>query len=167
MTLDIQITFDEAQIQKLLKFPLLMKLGPAERVLKAMAKPVIDRAKSIAPSSRRSGTRKKMGKNVTDKFVGKAANTVDDSGKHIGYRFIKTERGGLVIVGGKYPRANKQNYEAGDKRKIVYWGKKTSKIKRINPKERFMQKAFDETRTQQVTAGNEQLEKEIRELGNG
>jgi hypothetical protein len=162
MTLDIQITFDEAQIQKLLKFPLLMKLGPAERVLKAMAKPVIDRAKAIAPSSRRSGTRKKWSRKYKDN-----AAYQEDSGRHIGKRFIKTERGGLIIVGGIYPRANKQNYEAGDKRKIVYWGKKTSKIKRINPKERFMQKAFDETRTQQVTAGNEQLEKEIRELGNG
>jgi hypothetical protein len=167
MTLEIQITFDEAQIEKLLKIPLLMRLGPAERVLKAMAKPVIERAKSIAPSSKRSGTRKKMGKNVTDKFVGKAANTVDDSGKHIGMKYIKTERGGLMIVGGKYPRANKQNYEAGDKRKIVYWGKKTSKIKRINPSERFMQKAFDETKPQQITAGNEQLTKEMKELSLG
>jgi len=57
MTLEIQINFDEAQVEKLLQIPLLMRLAPAERVLKAMAKPVIDRAKSIAPSSRRSGTR--------------------------------------------------------------------------------------------------------------
>ena len=162
MTLEIQINFDEAQIQKLLKIPLLMRIGPAERVLKAMAKPVIERAKSIAPSSRRSGTRKKWSKKYKDN-----AAYQEDSGKYIAMKFIKTERGGLMIVGGKYPRANKQNYEAGDKRKIVYWGKKTSKIKRINPSERFMQKAFDETRTQQITAGNEQLVKEIKELGNG
>jgi hypothetical protein len=156
MTLEIQINFDEAQVEKLLQIPLLMRLAPAERVLKAMAKPVIDRAKSIAPSSRRSGTRKKWSKKYKDN-----PNYQEDSGKYIGMKYIKTERGGLMIVGGKYPRANKQNYEAGDKRKIVYWGKKTSKIKRINPSERFMQKAFDETRTQQVTAGNEQLEKEM------
>jgi hypothetical protein len=162
MTLEIQVTFDEAQIQKLLEIPLLMKLGPAERVLKAMAKPVIERAKSIAPSSRRSGTRKKWSKKYKDN-----PNYQEDSGKHIGMKYIKTERGGLMIVGGKYPRANKQNYEAGDKRKIVYWGKKTSKIKRINPSERFMQKAFDETKQEQITAGNEQLTKEMKELSLG
>ncbi len=162
MTIDIQITFDEAQIQKLLKIPILMRLKPAENVLKAMAKPVIDRAKSIAPSSRRSGTRKKWSRKYKDNPAYQ-----EDSGRYIGRKFIRTGSGGLVIIGGIYPRANKQNYEAGDKRKIVYWGKKTSKIKRINPKERFMQKAFDETLSQQVTAGNEQLEKEIRELGNG
>lgn len=156
MTLEIQINFDEAQIEKLLQIPLLMRLGPAERILKAMAKPVIERAKSIAPSSRRSGTRKKWSKKYKNN-----PNYQEDSGRHIGMKYIKTERGGLMIVGGKYPRANKQNYEAGDKRKIVYWGKKTSEIKRINPSERFMQKAFDETRTQQVTAGNEQLGKEM------
>jgi hypothetical protein len=162
MTIDINITFDESQIQRLLKIPILMRLKPAENVLKAMAKPVIDRAKSIAPSSRRSGTRKKWSRKYKDNPAYQ-----EDSGRHIGRKFIRTGSGGLVIIGGIYPRANKQNYEAGDKRKIVYWGKKTSKIKRINPKERFMQKAFDETRTQQVTAGNEQLEKEIKELGNG
>lgn len=162
MTLEIQITFDEAQIQKLLEIPLLMRLGPAERVLKAMAKPVIERAKSIAPSSRQSGTRKKWSKKYKDN-----PNYQEDSGKHIGMKYIKTERGGLMIVGGKYPRANKQNYEAGDKRKIVYWGKKTSKIKRINPSERFMQKAFDETKQEQITAGNEQLTKEMKELSLG
>lgn len=162
MTLDIQITFDEAQIQKLLNIPLLMRLAPAERVLKAMAKPVIERAKSIAPSSRRSGTRKKWSRKYKDNPAYQ-----EDSGKYIGMKYIKTERGGLMIVGGKYPRANKQNYEAGDKRKVVYWGKKTSKIKRINPSERFMQKAFDETRAQQVTSGNEQLTKELRELSLG
>jgi hypothetical protein len=162
MSFDIQISFDESQLAKLAQIPVLMRLKPAENVLKAMAKPVVERAKSIAPSSRRSGTRKKWSRKYKDN-----AAYQEDSHKHIGIKFLRTGSGGLVIVGGKYPRANKFNYEAGDKRKVVYWGKKTSKVKRINPSERFMQKAFDETRSQQVTAGNAQLEKETKELNLG
>jgi len=162
MSMEIQITFDQSHLDKLAKIPVLLRLKPAENVLKAMAKPVIDKAKSIAPSSRRSGTRKKWSR----KYKNNPAYQ-DDSGRHIGKKFIRTGSGGLVIIGGIYPRANKQNYEAGATRKVVYWGKKTSKVKRIDPKERFMQKAFDETIALQVTAGNTQLEKELKELNLG
>ncbi len=162
MSMDIKITFDESQLAKLAQIPVLMRLKPAENVLKAMASPVVERAKSIAPSSRRSGTRKKWSSKYKDN-----PSYQEDSGKYIGRKLIRTGNGGLVIIGGLFPRANKQNFEAGEKRKVVYWGKTTSKVKRINPKERFMQKAFDETIAQQVTAGNAQLEKEIRELNLG
>jgi hypothetical protein len=164
MSLSLQISFDEAMLAKIMQIPLLMRLGPSERVLKAMAKPIVTKAKAIAPSSTQSGTRDKMGKNRTEKFVGKQANTTVDSGKHIKTKYLKNERGGVLIVGGDHPKANKLNFEAGTQRKVFYWGVDSGKVKRINPTERFMQRAFDETKAAQQSAGYAQLEKEIKEL---
>jgi hypothetical protein len=138
-----------------------------------MSKPVLEKAKAIAPSSKRSRgfifrdlrtNRQMMGKNATRKFIGRDANSRDDSGKHLGVKFLKNNRGGLLIIGGKHPRANKQNFDAGKNRKVMYWGKDAGKTKRIEPKDRFMQKAYDETRNAQISAGNAQLETELREL---
>lgn len=176
MTLSLEIKFDQAQLDKLMQIPLLMRLGPSERVLKAMAKPVVDKAKAIAPSSRNTAklvlrdtrtNREKMGKRSTAKFIGAAANSVDDSGKHIGSVFRRGNGGGILIIGGRHPKANKQNYDAGKQRKVMYWGRNPGITKRIDPKDRFMQKAFDETRSAQISAGNEQLAKELKELNLG
>jgi len=159
MSLAIKIEFDEAQLAKLMQIPLLMRLGPSERVLKAMAKPVIEKAKAIAPSSRASGTRKKW----SNKYKKNPAYQ-NDSGKHITSKFLRNNKGGLLIIGGAHPQANKQNYDSGKPRKVMYWGKDAGKVKRIDPKERFMQRAYDETRGAQISAGNTQLEKELKEL---
>ncbi len=172
MSLEIEIHFDEAQIKKLLDIPLHLRLGPAERVLTAMARPVVAKAKAIAPSSRRSGTRKKWAKQIspnpqTDPPFDPQKWAQTDSGKHIGYVYRKRDNGGYLVIGGKGKDAFKQNFDAGESRKVMYWGRDSGTTKRIPPKERFMQKAFDETRSQQISAGNAQLEREIRELNFG
>jgi hypothetical protein len=155
----ITLEFDEAQLAKIMQIPLLMRLGPSERVLKAMSVPVVAKAKAIAPSSRRSGTRKKWSKKYKDNPAYQ-----NDSGKQIGVKYLKNNRGGILIIGGKHPQANKQNYDSGKPRRVFYWGKDAGKVKRIDPKERFMQKAYDETRGAQISAGNAQLDKELKEL---
>jgi hypothetical protein len=164
MSMTITLEFDEAQLAKIMQIPLLMRLGPSERVLKAMANPIVAKAKAIAPSSTKSGTREKMGRNRTEKFVGKQANTTVDSGKHITSKFLRNNKGGLLIIGGAHPKANKQNFDSGKPRRVFYWGKDSGKVKRINPTERFMQRAYDETKAAQQSAGYAQLEKEIKEL---
>jgi len=162
MSMKLEIHFDESQIQKLLKIPLYLRLAPAERVLKAMAKPVVQRAKAIAPSSVASGTRRKW----SQKYKKNQAWQIS-SGKHIGIVYRKTERGGYVVIGGKHPEANKLNFSHGKDRRVFYWGKDAGKTVRIPPSERFMQKALDETRPQQIAEGNKQLEKELKELNLG
>lgn len=159
MSVSITIEFDESQLAKLMQIPLLMRLGPAERVLKAMAKPVVAKGKALAPSSRASGTRKKW----SQKYK-KNANYQNDSGRSIGTKYLKNNRGGLMLIGGVHPKANKLNFDSGKPRKVMYWKKDAGKTKRINPKDRFMQRAYDETRAEQLTAGNRQLEIELKEL---
>jgi hypothetical protein len=163
MSLSLTLDLDEAMIAKLMQVPLHLRLAPSERVLKAMAKPIIEKAKYIAPSSRKSGTRNKW----SEKYKSNAAYQ-NDSGQSLGMVYRKTESGGYLMVGGKHPQANKQNYDSGKDRTIKLWGRNPVKYpitnKRVDPKDRFMQRAFDETRDAQLSAGFKQLETEIKEL---
>ena len=160
MTVELKIEFSQAQLAKLLRIPVLMRLGPAERVLKAMAKPVVARGKALAPRSRTSGTRDKMTAKASAKWPEEARN-------NIGFVYRKGENGGYLVIGGKSPKANSLNFDAGKGRKVFYWGKDQGRSKRVAPSERFMQKALDETRSAQEAAGFAQLEKEMKELNIG
>jgi len=161
MSVEIKITFDESQLAKLMKIPVLMRLGPAERILKAMAKPIVVRAKAIAPNSRTSGTRDKMSSETKAKWP--------ESGKnHIKMIYRKGDGGGYLVIGASDPLGNSLNFDSSSRgRKVFYWGKDSGKIKRVEPSQRFMQKAFDETKSAQISAGNAQLEKEMKELNLG
>ena len=161
MSMEISIAFNESAIAQLKKIPVLMRLGPAERILKAMGKPIAARAKAIAPDSRTSGTRDKMSANTKAKWP--------ESGKnHIRMIYRKGDGGGYLVIGANDPLGNSLNFDSSNKgRKVFYWGVDSGKIKRVEPSQRFMQKAFDETRSAQVSAGNAQLEKEMKELNLG
>jgi hypothetical protein len=161
MSMELKITFDESQLAKLMKIPLLMRLGPAERILKAMAKPIVVRAKAIAPNSRTSGTRDKMSSETKAKWP--------ESGKnHIKMIYRKGDGGGYLVIGASDPLGNSLNFDSSSRgRKVFYWGKDSGKVKRVEPSQRFMQKAFDETKSAQISAGNAQLEKELKELNLG
>jgi hypothetical protein len=161
MSMELKITFDESQLAKLMKIPLLMRLGPAERILKAMAKPIVVRAKAIAPNSRTSGTRDKMSSETKAKWP--------ESGKnHIKMIYRKGDGGGYLVIGASDPLGNSLNFDSSSRgRKVFYWGVDSGKIKRVEPSQRFMQKAFDETKSAQISAGNAQLEKEMKELNLG
>ena len=166
MTVELKIEFSEAQLAKLLRIPILLRLGPAERTLKAMAKPILQRAKAIAPSSVKSGTRKKWGKNKTAKFD-PSSWSKNEARNNLGVVYRKGENGGYLVIGGKSPNANSLNFDAGKRRKVFYWGVDQGRVKRVAPSERFMQKALDETKSAQVAAGFAQLEKELKELNLG
>lgn len=166
MSMKLYIMFDESQISKLLKIPLLIRLKPAERILKAMAKPIVVRAKAIAPDSRVASNASGP---TRDKMSAKTKAKWPESAKtHIGYVYRKGENGGYLVIGGKSPQANSFNFDASDRgRKVFYWGKDMGRIKRVEPSQRFMQKAFDETKSAQILAGNAQLAKEMKELNLG
>jgi len=167
MSVELRIEFDEQQLLKLRRIPILLRLEPAERTLKAMAKPVLDRAKALVPDSRKPS--QKDGVPSKNKQSAKTKAKWPDQGKNnLGFVFRKSETGGYLVIGAKNPKGNTLNFDSSDKgRKVKYWGKDTGRIKRVQPSERFMQRAFDETRQAQITAGFNQLEKELRELNLG
>ena len=160
MSLSLTLDLDEAMIAKLLQVPLLLRLEPAERVLKAMAKPILDKAKDIAPSSRETGTYKKRSNKT------KAIWDQNESKKNLGIVYRKGENGGYLVIGGKAPKANSLNFTSGKKGwRHVLWNKATIlKRKYVQPSQRFMQRAADETRDAQISAGFRQLETELKEL---
>jgi hypothetical protein len=167
MTIELRIEFDAHQIAKLMRIPILLRLTAAERTLKAMAKPVLARAKALAPDS------SKPGPNGVPSKTKQSANTRKkwpEQGKNnLGFVFRKSESGGYLVIGAKSPKGNTLNFDSSERgRKVRYWlNPPTGRIKRVPPSERFMQRAFDETRQEQMTAGFNQLEKEIRELNLG
>jgi len=173
MTIELKIEFDEKQIEKLRRIPIMLRLGPAERTLKAMAKPILDRGKQLAPDSRKPSRNSKDGRPTRDKMSAKAkAKWPESARNNLGVIYRKGESGGYLVIGGKSPRANSLNFDSGKKTGSVrvLWDPtktRTQPRKYVPASERFMQRALDETRQAQITAGFNQLEKELRELNLG
>jgi hypothetical protein len=167
MSVEISIAFDEKALQQIRRIPVMLRLGPSERILKSMGRPILDRAKALVPDSRNPSP--KDGIPSHDKQSANTKSKWPEQGKNnLGLIFRKTDRGGYLVIGAKDPKGNSLNFDSSqDGRQVVYWGRPSGRIKRVPPSERFMQRAFDETRQAQVTAGFNQLEKELRELNLG
>jgi hypothetical protein len=161
MSLKIEIKFDENELKKLAKIPEFVRYKAADKALKAMAKPVIEKAKSIAPDSRATGTRKKWSRKYKDDSKWQI-----DSGKNISSKVIKNDSGAVTYIGATFPKGNKQQFNASpDGRKEVFWGRPQGTV--YKPPERFIQKAFDETRSAQQSAFVASLEASMKELNLG
>ena len=156
MSLSIEFTIDEALMRQLDRIPELIRLGPMDRCLTALARPVVAKAKQLAPSSRSTGSRRKWSEKLKND-----PKWAIDSGKHMSSKVHKGNKVTMVYIGAKCPKGNKQQFWANPKGKRA--GRKV--IQRPDP--HFLQKAFDETRSQQVAAFNAQLAKELKELGLG
>lgn len=161
MSLKIEFTFSESEMKKLEKIPEFVRFVAADRALKAMAKPIIEKAKAIAPSSVRSGSRKKWG----PKYKGDSKYQ-NDSGQEIDSKVQKHNRGAKIYVGATFPRGNKQQFNASPKgRKEVFWGRPQGTV--YKPSERFMQRAFDETRSAQNAAFIASLQRTLKRMNLG
>ena len=151
MSFDIDLSFDEAAIAQLYKIPLLMMDHVIDKCIPAMVKPIVVKAKAIAPRSDRptanspKGSGAKWGNKKTDHFdPGKWREY--HSGDNIGYRIRKnSSEGAYVKVGAISPKGNKQRFNQFKytNRRVFYWGKDMNM--QYEPPYRFMQRAFDET----------------------
>ncbi len=159
MSLQIKVEMDFRALEMLEKIPQMLQFAVADKVMLAMVKPVVDRAKELAPSSRESGTRKKW----SAKYKSNNKWQVD-SGRHMGSKTVRYDRGAIVYVGAKYPTGNKQQFNSNSEkgRKEVLWGRSTGRV--YKPKERFIQRAYDETRDAQFRAFEAELQRQVKEL---
>lgn len=158
----IEVTFNDAQIELLESIPMLIQYAVADKCMKAMVKPIAERAKDVLPSSRSTGTRKKWSK----KYKQNAAWQIN-SGRHVGAKVVKYQRGATAYVGPTYPKGNKQQFNSNKERgrRVFYWGKNAGQV--YIPDERPMQRAYDETRDAQMTAFMTTLTNEIAEIARG
>lgn len=160
--MNIEVTFNESQLELLESIPMLVQFAVADKCMKAMVAPIAERAKSILPSSQSTGTRKKWSK----KYKQNPAWQIN-SGRHVGAKVVKYQRGATAYVGPTYPRGNKQQFNANKERgrRVFYWGKDAGIV--YIPDERPMQRAYDETKDSQMTAFMSTLTQEIAEISRG
>jgi len=163
---DIQFKLDATQLEKLSKIPIFVRQAVIDKAMPAMARPIMEKAKDIAPKSLETKTRDKWSKNIKNpptKNFNYVTWSKDQSADHMGYRTYKNPDGVGLKVGSKGPKGNKQRFNQGHRgRRVVYWGKKQNFSYR--PRERFMQRAYDETIPQQLTAFETALRRAMETL---
>jgi hypothetical protein len=180
----VEIKINEKLLRQLDQIPVLLRQGPLDRCLKAFGQPIKERAKTLAPSSRESGSRLKWSRRFKDNQAFQ-----NDSGKEMGVKVLKSGIG--VIVGATHPKGNKQQFgsprKKGDSYQRNFWGKagqqvqKTSKRGRVfvvvrktkaktatfPVKDRPVARAYDQQKASAESAFLAQLNKEIKGLNLG
>ena len=171
--IDVKFEINDSEINKLLAIPSYVAQAVVDKAMPAMAKPIIVKAKEIAPRSdtaqpgnaTKGPTRAKWGKNKTKHFD-PTTWARDNSGEHIGYKTYKNAGAFEVAikVGARSPKGNKQRFNQmkNKERRVVYWGDPQGFTYR--PRERFMQRAYDETIPEQMSAFTKALDTEITNL---
>jgi hypothetical protein len=181
MSLKIELKFDESQLKQLEKIPIHVRINAADDCLEAMSKEVLRKAYAYAPRSVSTGTRLKWSKKYST-----SAKWRVNSGEHLGSKIKKNNKGALAYIGAKYPKGNKQQFSApkAEQRGHYLWGKpgqtivttsrsgkqytyvrKTEgQMLKFPASQRFIQRAFDETKPQQLSAFYKALEKSLQEL---
>jgi hypothetical protein len=184
MTVKIELTFNTEQLKKLEQIPLMVRVQAADHCLHAMAEPVVEKAFRLAPRSLSTGTRLKWSKKLA-----RSARWRINSGEYLGLKVIKHNKGGVVYIGAKYPKGNKQQFSVPKKEQRTHyrWGKPGQEIQTVSragnkytytrqmkektlqfpTQDRFIQKAFDETKSQQLAAFNKAFANVIKGLNFG
>jgi len=162
---NFEFTFDERQLARLISMPILIQTQVVDKVLRAMAIPILSKAKAIAPRAttpvQADG---RTNREKQSKKMHEAGWNATNSRDHLGYRFVSYEHTGVLVVGGKSPGANKLNFDSGEARDVVYWGKYARKLKRVAPHDRFMHRAYEETKGEQIAYGIAKLQSELSNL---
>lgn len=159
--IEIKFQFNEDQIEKLTQIPELLRFEPAQRIMKAMAQPVLRVAETLCPDGEQSAKRQ------SSKVKGKMSKW-GRSKNNLGIKVVKHNRGARVYVGGKWPRANKLHFFGHKKggRDVVYWGRRSGEFRKIE-KPHWLQRAYEQTKSEQHSIFIEQLTKELKELNLG
>ena len=159
MSIEIQINMD--LVRALEAIDIRLRSGPLDRCLKAYGQPIADYAKTIAPSSQQTGSRKKW----SDKYK-LNAEYQNESRKHYGVKVLKAAVG--VIVGAAWTKGNKQQFvhpfkKSDSYKRHVLWNKKVVTL-RYPRDEQPIVKAVRNMQSTAEAAFRTQLEKEMKEL---
>lgn len=126
--------------------PILERARLSEQVLKAGARPVVTRARQLAPRSTPE-MRAKRSRSQRDK-----ADWDYPLWKTIKMVFRKGRRAaGMSVIGPEWPKGNKAYFNTSPKgRQQVLWGKRTGIV--VPQIRNWIVQAFDETKPQQLAA---------------
>ena len=130
--------------------PMLQKYNVGDKVIRAGAKPVVARARALAPKSSATGSTKKRSKKQQAD-----ADWNFPLWKSINYVVRKYQKHTEGVIGPEYPKGNDAYFNTSPKGRVrKLWGKvpgPDSKLSAIAPQVRnWIAQAFDETKSQQV-----------------
>jgi hypothetical protein len=127
--------------------------GPLDRAVKAASNLIAKRARQLAPDGRKSGTRDKQSRKTKSKWPARLRSTIRS-------KIIKYPNGAWGVVGPKNPEGNAAHFMQEKPRRHVLWGKATL-IKKFRIERNWITKAFDETKSEQLTAMETSLKQDI------
>jgi hypothetical protein len=137
--------------------PILQRHKVADQTVRAGARPIVTKARQLAPRGDRTGTSKKRSKSQQAK-----ANWNIPLWKTISMVVRKYAVNASAIVGPKWPEGNKAYFNTGPGgRRQVLWGKVTGVT--VPQIRNWIVQAFDETKPQQLSA----MKKKLKQLMDG
>lgn len=142
--------------------PILEKHRVSDQVVRAGARPIITRARQLAPRSARTGSKKKWSKSMYTGAKGRSPRSKDEKPlwKTIKQVVRKGKKAGaLSVVGPEWPEGNKAYFNTSPTgRNKVLWGRRTGQT--VPQIRNWIVQAFDETKAQQLEA----MKKKLRAL---
>ena len=129
--------------------------GPLDRAVKAACNLIAKRARQLAPDSRKTGTKEFQSAKTKAKWPVRLKTTIRT-------KVIKYPNGAWGIVGPKSPEGNAAHFMQEKPRRHVLWGKATA-IKKYRIERNWITQAFDETKSEQLSAVEASLKRDIDE----
>lgn len=127
--------------------------GTLDRAARKAANIVARRQRQLAPDSRKTGSRDKQSKKTKAKWNVKLNTTIRT-------KIIKYPNGVWAVVGPKSPEGNAAHFQQEKPRRNVLWGKATQ-IKQIRLERNWNVQAFEETKSEQLSAMEASLKQDI------
>lgn len=154
----IDIIGDEQVLALLERLPKLVVSGggPLDRAVSAAAKIVAKRAEQLAPDSKsnpKGDSRKKQSKKSRAAWAKKLKDTIRQ-------RIIKYDTGTWAVVGPKNPEGNMAHFIQEKPRRHELWGRATA-VQQYRATHNWITKAFDETKSEQLSAVQASLTADI------
>lgn len=160
------VKIDSKELAVLDKLPIFIMNRVADAGMRAMAQPIIAKGKSLAPRGQVANPVNKTPGPTRDLWSQKYKSQASwqyPSAETVTSKFFKAAHGGILYVGAKSrPEdrgGNKQQFSFSTStsdpskttpRREVFWGRDNGTLY-VAPGERYMLKAFDETRSQALS----------------
>lgn len=154
----VEITGDKEVLALLDRLPKLVvgAGGPLDRAVSAACRIVAKRARALAPNSKtnpKGDSRKKQSKKSRKGWPKKLKDTIRQ-------KVIKYDYTTWGVVGPKNPEGNMAHFMQQKPRRHVLWGSATA-VQQYRDTRDWMNKAFDETKNEQMAAVKASLIEDI------
>jgi len=138
--------------------PILKRHSVSDKTVRAGAKPIVKRARQLAPRSSKTGSAKKRSKNQR-----KGADWETPLWKTIKMVVRKYSANAAAIVGPEWPAGNKAYFNTSPRgRRKFLWGKDTGET--VPQIRNWIVKAYDETRPEQLKAMKDKLTQLMKQV---